>query len=321
MKCRSPSSSTSATESAGAPRPSRRPAFQTLSGYLWALAAVFFWGAMFPVGDFLMKSETLHPASVGMLRYLIATPVLLGIGCLRLGPRAMLPASARDWLLLCVLGLVGGAAMAQLLFMAQRTIASVNASLLEAYVPIQVVLLGLLEGKRIGARRLASIAFGFLGTLLILRALDGEGLQLGALRRGDLLIFLSGLCWSIYTAWGRGLARRLGGLAFTAWTVFFAGLWLLLLHAPLGIVPTLPHRAAEWGGVLFLALLPTSVSFFGWNEAQKTVPLAHLSFLEYFTPFVAAVCAVAFRHDVITAWQWIGIAVVIASAALQERSE
>ena len=118
-----------------------------------------------------------------------------------------------------------------------------------------------------------------------------------------------------------GLARRLGGLAFTAWTVFFAGLWLLLLHAPLGIVPTLPRGAPEWGGVLFLALLPTSVSFFGWNEAQKTVPLAHLSFLEYFTPFVAAVCAVAFRHDVITAWQWIGIAVVIASAALQKRSE
>ena len=291
-----------------------------IQGYLWATAAVVCWGAMFPVGDALMKDGSLPPVTVGMLRYLLATPVLLGVGCLLHGPHAMLPRGARDWLLLCILGLVGGAAMAQLLFMAQRSVASVNASLLEAYVPVQVLLLGLLEGKRLGSRRVLSIALGFLGTLLILRAIDGDGIQLAALRRGDLLIFLSGLCWSIYTAWGRGLAKRLGGIAFTAWTVFFAGLWLLLLHAPLRVAPALPHGAVEWGQILFLAIFPTGIAFFGWNEAQKTVPLPHLSFMEYFTPFVAALCAVAFRDDTVTAWQWLGIAIVIGSAALQERN-
>ena len=289
------------------------------TGYLWASAAVFCWGAMFPVGDALMKDGSLLPSSVGMLRYLIAAPVLFGIGCLLHGRRAMLPSSFRDLLLLCVLGLVGGAAMAQLLFVAQRTVSAVNASLLESYVPVQVALLGLLEGRRLGPRRIASIALGFLGTLLILRAIDAGGIQLEALRRGDLLIFLSGLCWSVYTAWGRGLATRLGGLAFTTWTVFFAGLWLLLLHVPMHAVPTLPHNATEWACILFLAIFPTGIAFFGWNEAQKSVPLPHLSFMEYFTPFVAALCAVAFRHDTVTAWQWLGIAIVIASAALQER--
>ncbi len=287
-------------------------------GYAWALAAVVCWGAMFPVGDTLMKDGALAPASVGMWRYLFATPVLLGVGCLVRGPRAMFPRRASDWALLAALGLVGAAAMALLLFLAQETIPSVNASLLEAYVPIQVLLLGFLAGKGARPRQIASVALGFVGTLLVLRALDGSGLRLGALRFGDLLIFLSGLCWSVYTAWGRGLATRLGGLVFTTWTVFFGGVWLGLHHLARGTVPTLPATGLQWGCVLFLALFPTGIAFFGWNEAQKTVPLARLSFLEYFTPLVAALCAVLFLGEGVTAWQWLGIAVVIASAKLQD---
>lgn len=286
-------------------------------GFLWALAAIVCWGAMFPVGDVLMKDGSVPPESVGMLRYLLATPVLLGVGCLLRGPRAMFPRRATDWAFLAVLGLVGAAAMAQLLFIAQKTIPSVNASLLEAYVPMQVMVLGFLTGKGARLRQILSVVLGFVGTLLVLRALDGHGLQLATLRFGDLLIFLSGLCWSIYTAWGRGLATRLGGLVFTTWTVFFGGVWLLLYQLARGMVPTLPTTGLLWGCVLFLAVFPTSIAFFGWNEAQKTVDLARLSFLEYFTPLVAALCAVLFIGEGVTAWQWLGIAVVIASAKLQ----
>lgn len=293
----------------------------SVRGYLWAFAAILCWGAMFPVSDTLMKNGTLLPASIGMLRYLIATPVLLGVGCALRGRRAMFPDRLRDWLFLAVLGLIGSAAMALLLFIAQKTIAPVNASLLESYVPMQVLLLGFLTGRGTSLRQFASIVVGFFGTLLVLRAIDGHGLQLGALQWGDLLIFLSGLCWSVYTAWGRPLATRLGGLVFTTWTVFFGGLWLLLYHAVLGRVPTLPQGGVEWGCVLFLALFPTGIAFFGWNEAQKTVSLAHLSFLEYFTPLVAALCSVAFCPGyAITPWQWLGIAIVIASERLQERN-
>ena len=61
----------------------------------------------------------------------------------------------------------------------------------------------------------------------------------------------------------------------------------------------------------------SGVAFCGWNEAQKTLPLGRLSFLEYFTPLVAALCAVLFLGEGVTPWQWLGIAVVIASARLQ----
>ena len=295
-----------------------RSAFSPLVPWLWAWAAVVCWGVMFPVGDLLMKEGSMPPASVAASRYLLASPILFAAGFARHG-RRMLPRGAREWLSLAALGLVGSAAMALLLFRAQELVPSVNASLMEAYVPMQVLVLAMLGGARTTWRHVAGIALGFAGCLLVLRALDGSGFRLGALSRGDLLAFLSGACWAVYTAWGRPLARRLGGLPFTAWTVLFGGLWLLAWQFAADGGAAVPGTRLEWGCVLFLAVFPTGVAFLGWNEAQKGVPLAHLSFLEYFPPLVAALAGVLFFGETVTAWQWLGIAVVILSARLLPR--
>ena len=296
-------------------RPSRK---DRAAAWLWAAAAVVCWGVMFPVGDLLMKEGSMPPAAVATSRYLLASPILFAAGFARHG-RRMLPRGARDWLALAALGLVGSAAMALLLFRAQELVPSVNASLMEAYVPMQVLILAMLGGARTTWRHVAGIALGFAGCLLVLRALDGSGLRLGALSRGDLFAFLSGACWAVYTAWGRPLARRLGGLPFTAWTVLLGGLWLLAWQFAAGGGVAVPRTGLEWRCVLFLAVFPTGVAFLGWNEAQKGVSLAHLSFLEYFPPLVAAVAGVLFFGEKITAWQWLGIAVVILSARLLPR--
>ena len=292
-----------------------------MGAWLWAAAAIVCWGVMFPVGDLLMKHGSMAPSSVGMARYLLAAPLLFGAGFATLGRKAMVPRGAGDAAKLALLGLVGPAAMAQLLFVAQESVPSVNASLLESYVPMQVLVLAMLGGAKATWRHVAGIVVGFAGSLLVLRAVDGSGLRLGALSRGDLLVFLSGLCWAVYTAWGRPLARRMGALPFTAWTVLFGALWLLAYAPCAGIPVTPPATALEWRCTLFLALVPTCVAFLGWNEAQKGVSLARLSFLEYFPPLVAAIAGVLFFGERITAWQWLGIAVVILSARLLPREK
>lgn len=274
---------------------------------------------MFPVGDLLMKEGTLPPASVGAARYLLASPGFFVAGVIT--RCRMLPRGLRDWLSLALLGLVGSAAMALLLFRAQELVPSVNASLMEAYVPMQVLVLAMLGGARTTWRHIASVAAGFAGCLLVLRALDGSGFRLAALSRGDLYAFLSGLCWAVYTAWSRPIVRRIGSLPFTSWTVLFGGLWLIVWQIATGAGVEVPRTGLEWRCILFLAAFPTGIAFFGWNAAQKGVSLARLSFLEYFPPLVAAIAGVLFFGDRITAWQWLGIAVVILSQRLLPRSE
>lgn len=289
-------------------------------GYAWGGLAVLLWGVMFPVGTALMTSGEVTPASLGMLRYLLAAAVLLPAGAILLGPRAMLPGKALDWVLLALFGLVGSTLMCGLLFVAQATVPSVNASLLEAYVPLLVLLLGLFSRRRAPPLRLcASVLLGLFGALLVLRAVTLDGLQLGALAFGDLCILLSGLCWAIYTAWGRPLARRLGELPFTAWTVFFGGLWFLgwaLLKAGPAGVPV-PRGAVHWGQVLFLALGPAALAYLGWNAAQKHLPVHKLAFLEYFAPAIAALTGLLWLGEPVDALQWTGMAIVVLSARLQ----
>lgn len=293
-----------------------------LRGYLWGLLAVILWGIMFPAGTAIMQARCTTPAGLGMLRYLIAGAFLLPVGCLLLGPGAMFPRRAADWPLLALAGLVGASLMCGLLFLAQQTIPSVNASLLEAYVPLLVLVFSLpFDRRRPSLRLVFSILLGFAGTLLVLRAVTLGGLQLAALSRGDLYIFLSGLCWAVYTAWGRPLARRMGGIPFTAWTCVFGGLWFLLWNVLCGPRPfPLPASALHWGLVLFLALGPAALAYLGWNAAQRHLTVNQLAFLEYFAPAVAALAGLFFLREPVTVLQWVGIAVVILSARLQPRA-
>ncbi len=289
------------------PRPS------PMIGIAWALLAIFGWGLMFPVGRVLMASRALSPESVAAGRYLLAAPLLFALSFLRVGRRTF-PSRLRDWPLLAFWGLVGSALMAWLLFCAQRTIPVVNASLLEAWVPLLVMMVGLFLGDAFSLRRLAAIALGFLGVLLVLRILGPGGFRLQTLRSGDLLILLSGLCWSLYTVFGGPLVRRLGALPFTAWTVLFGGLWLLgaslLFHRPLA----LPADARQWLFLGILALCPTALSFFAWNEAQRHLPLDRLAFLEYFTPIVAALLGLLWPGEPVSPLQWLGMAVILLSS-------
>lgn len=110
-------------------------------------------------------------------------------------------------------GKVGASTMALLLFIAQKTIPSVNASLLESYVPIQVLGMTICAGHKATPREIAGIVLG-------------------------------------------------------------------------------------------------------WNKAQEHLPVRHLSFMEYFTPLVAAITAVILLNEPITLFQWLGTVVISFSASL-----
>ena len=194
-------------------------------GIGWALVSVFFWGTMFPVGRFLVASDRVDPAVLGLLRFAIGGALLFGAGMLICRER-MFQLRRADWLRLPFQGLVGAALMALFLFVAQREVPVINASMLEAIVPLQIFVIGLCCGRRSSLLQFAGLAAGFIGCLLVLRILSADGIALKSLKFGDLLIFLSGLCWAVYTVWGREASNRLGGWVFSSWTVLWGAAWL-----------------------------------------------------------------------------------------------
>lgn len=287
-----------------------------IKGLGWALLSVFFWGTMFPVGRFLIGGNRIDPVSLGILRFAIGGTALFLAGLL-LYRKKMFELTRAEWFRLPFQGLVGASMMALLLFMAQKEIPVINASMLEAIVPLQIFVITLCLGKKGSPVQFAGLLLGFLGCLLVLRVIDGGGIALKALKRGDLLIFLSGLCWAVYTVWGRRTIQHIGGWIYSSWTLLWGAVWLILFLPFSPDKVRLPGDPLSWGWILYFGIGPSALAFYGWNEAQKFIPVALLSLNEYFVPMIAAAFGYLFLHETITVWQTAG-AILILGAVLME---
>ena len=285
-------------------------------GIGWALVSVFFWGTMFPVGRFLVAGGRVDPAVLGLLRFAIGGAVLFGAGMLTCRER-MFQLRRDDWLRLPFQGLVGAALMALFLFVAQREVPVINASMLEAIVPLQIFVIGLCCGRRGSPLQFTGLMTGFIGCLLVLRILSADGIALKSLKFGDLLIFLSGLCWAVYTVWGREASNRLGGWVFSSWTVLWGAAWLgvYLCFQPGPL--RWPSGWISWGWVIYFAIGPTALAFYGWNRAQHYISLALLGLNEYFVPMLAAAFGFLFLGERITPLQLLGSVVIVGAVLIE----
>lgn len=293
----------------------------TVKGYALGLLAIVLWGVMFPVGTELMADGRIAPMALGFWRYALASLALLPLAALASPPGKRFPRRAGDFAACALFGLVGATAMCGLLFKAQETVSSLNASLLEAYVPILVMLLLRPFTGPLPWRKWLAVALGLAGTLLVLQAVTREGVQLARLGIGDLYIFLSGLSWAVYTAFARPWTKRLGSLVFTAWSALAGAAGFAAVELARGETLALPGEWRVWGMVAFLAWGPAACAYWAWNAAPKFIPVHSLAFLEYFAPAVAAVAAWLGRGEPVTWLQAAGLAVILAAARLQTRKD
>ncbi len=285
-------------------------------GFFWAAVSVFAWGTLFPVGRLLIGEGRIDPASLGMFRFGIAGAVMLAAGAAVKGVRAMLPPARRDWVELALLGFVGAGLMSLFLFAAQRTIPSINASMLDALSPLLIFLLTVAAGKRFTLFQSAGFLAGFAGCLLVLKVLDGGGFHIDSLAPGDLLILCGALCWALYTIFARGAVVRLGGYRVTVWSMLFGA--LLLGGIRLGFAgAVMPSEWGGWGLVVYTALVPSALAFLGWNQAQKSISLGLLALTAYAIPLASALFALLLLGETLTLWQLAG-AVIVTGAVLTD---
>ena len=83
---------------------------------------------------------------------------------------------------------------------------------------------------------------------------------------------------------------------------------------------TWPTTLHAWALVATLGVVCTLLPFWTWNAAQRYLPLSTLGVSAYFTPVFAVALAAVFLGERATALQWLGIALVSASALVECRS-
>lgn len=287
-----------------------------LKGIFWAALSMVCWSVSFPIGRTLISRQMVDPVTLGMLRFGGGSLLMLAMGRF-FHIRDMFRFSKKDAVILILLGGLGTALMGIFLFTAQKTVSSVNSSMIEALSPLLIFILGACMSRGFSFIQMLGLLSGFGGCLMVLRVIDGTGIHLDSYQFGDFLILMSSLCWSLYTVLGRPVVNRIGAYKFTAWTMLFGSAWLLgvdLCYPENVIFPSVPMA---WGLIAFFAVFPTAVAFFAWNEAQNYISLALLSLSEYFTPFCTAMVAMVFLGESVTGLQIVG-ALIICGAVLIE---
>lgn len=258
---------------------------------LLSLAAI--WGVNFTVLKLVLGEVT--PLGLNALRFPLAVAALTLV--LRGTPGPSRP-RREDWGRVLFLGLVGNVAYQLTFIIGIDWTRAGNASLLLSTTPVWTVLLSAWAGHE---RPTRWVMVGVLGTLvgMVLVVLGGgDEIALGSeTLRGDLLMVVSSILWSIYTVAGTGPVARYGALRMTTWSLYVGTPVLVLFGLPsLAQTDLAGVSAAAWGGVLYSGVFAIGLAYLLWYRGVQKLGNNRTAVYSNLVP-VAALAS---------AWIWLG---------------
>lgn len=250
-------------------RPSR-PAASRLWGaaYLLLTIVALLWAGNAIVGR--AARDVVPPFTLAFGRWAGALVLMAPFAWPRL--RADWPVLKRHWRATLLLGLIGVGAFNALLYSGLQYTTATNGVLVQALGPPLILLLAfLLFGERTGPVRIGAALVSAAGVGIIVLHGDLAALLALDLGKGDALVLLGVVCWSLYTLLLRW-RPPVHPLAFLAATFLIGALAML----PLSVAEHIGGRAVHWGGTafgafLYVATLPSLVAYLLYNRGVELI--------------------------------------------------
>lgn len=277
--------------------------------WAWLVTVALIWGSSYLL--IAIGVDHFKPALVAFLR------LSFGVAVLAMIPAARRPVPRSEWRAIALLGVVWLALPFLLFSIAQQSIDSSLAGMLNAAAPLFVALVGaLVWHRRPGPRQQFGLLVGFAGVVIISwPAIVGAHASVV----GVLLVLLATLCYGFAGNMASPLQVRNGSLP----VVFRAAVVALVLLAPLGLA-SIPSSTFAWSSLLAVAALGvfgTALAFVGFTTLLGRVGAARGSVTIYFLPLVAMVLGAVVRDETIAALSVAGTGLVLVGAWLASRAE
>ncbi len=172
------------------------------------------------------------------------------------------------------------------------------------------LLLGAAMSRRV--RDAIAVAAALCGVVLISQALRAGWNELDHL--GIACAATAGACWAAYILFQREVGKHFKGIDGITWALLLAA----IVVTPLGIIDahgplTSPKVVGAGAGV---ALLSSALPYSMEMMALRTIPPRVFSVLLALEPAVAALAGVLVLHQFLTAWQMVGMGLVIAASII-----
>ena len=268
--------------------------------------------------------------SLNALRWGLAALLLLPAGW-----RALATPGARAALWqrrgpLLRLGLLGVTAYNALQYLALTTTTPLNATLIAASGPVWMLLLGfLLHGERPLRREWLGCVLSLAGVLVVVSRGDLHQLLRVHLVRGDALMLLAVVCWSLYS-WT--LARPAASMRAPQRPDWNWAEFLLVQVLFGGFFAALAAQAEQWiapqpivwstgvvAALLYVAIGPSILAYWCWGIGVAGAGPAVAGFFNNLTPLFAAALSVLMLGEVPQAHHGLAFALVLAGIAVSSK--
>lgn len=288
---------------------------RALSGLL-ALAAM--WGSSFLF--IRVGLEGFHPPQVVLGRLTVGALVLAAIVALG---RFRLPRRAAVWGHLALMGLVANVVPWLLFAWGQQFIASGLAGILNAATPLFTTLFVSLAvaDERLPWRRVAGIAVGFVGVVLVIDPFGVSGVTpLTASIPGQLACVGAAACYGAgFTYARRFLANHGHSPLVLAAGQLGCGAAILWLAAPLLAAEPVTPPLASVASVGALGLFGTGLAYLLYYRLLDELGATRTSAVTYLIPVVAVTLGVAVLGEPLTPAMVAGAVVVVIGVAMVQR--
>jgi len=237
------------------------------------------------------------------------------------GARDSIP--RRDWPRIATLGLVWMALPFWLFPLAEKTVASSVAGMINGGLPVVMAAVTALWVRRVpSASRISAIVLGFVGIVVVawpaLRTDTTSGATIADLR-GVLLLAAALLCYALGANLARPLQAQYSPARLLMRVQIAATLWTLPFAAD-----GASSSDFAWSSVLAvvaLGVVGTGIAFVVFGTLLERTGLTRAMIPTYFTPFVGLVLGTLFNDEMIALASVAGMLVVIAAAWMTSKPD
>jgi drug/metabolite transporter (DMT)-like permease len=274
--------------------------------YFIMILPPLFWAGNFVVGRAVV-SDQIAPLTLSFWRWLLAMLILLPFVIKPMWQQRKIIQSY-FWRI-CFLAILSISAFNSLAYIALQYTTATNATLLNSFIPIFIIMImGIFFKEKIAYKQIFGICVSLMGVFVILTRLDLAVIQNLSVNKGDLWMLLAALDWALYSIFLKYLRpKELSPLPF---------LGIMVIIGTIALVPLLllnPYNEAPiiWNdgmikALAYIAIFPSIIAYLSWNYGMQKLGAATGGQFIHLMPLFGALMAVIFLGESIHPYHLIG---------------
>lgn len=213
--------------------------------------------------------------------------------------------TVEDWLRMAGVGILGYALPMFIGAIGQNLSTATHASLLISVEPICVVFLSaLFLNEKVTFLKITALFLSIAGSaMVVLQGIPFLNVQVTSYFRGDLLLCLQAVLFSLYSVIGKPVLRKVDAMSFTALSTTLGLLPLLCLaHFFVTVAPKAGAPKSAFEAMVYLATVVTFMGTMTWNMALEKTSASQVANFLFLQPLVGVLLGVLVLKEPLTLW-------------------